>query len=308
MKRRGLAIDGVLLLDKDEGLSSNSAVQIVRRLFNAQKAGHTGTLDPMATGLLPLCLGNATKFSSDLLEAKKGYEARVCFGVKTQTGDKEGAVTQRIEASHLTMADVQAALPKFTGPIAQVPPMFSALKRNGQCLYDLARKGEVVERSAREVTIFELTASDFVVEGPCAYVTLRTLVSKGTYIRVLAEDIGQHLGVGAHLVGLRRTQVGSLTLDGAVTLEKAREAAAQGTLQSLLAPVDALLTTLPAVNLTAEQASRLKCGQRLPLGLAPCARVKVYDEQKRLLGTARINERGVLEPERLVRTEDATSS
>ena len=206
MRRRGDAVDGVMLLDKPLGLSSNRALQTVRRLLNAQKAGHTGTLDPLATGLLPLCFGNATKFSADLLHADKRYEARVMLGVETATGDAEGEVTAKADASHLTFADLEAVLGRFRGEIEQIPPMYSALKRDGECLYEIARRGETVEREPRRVTIHELSVSDWESTEDGVFFTMKTLVSKGTYIRVLAEDIGRALGVGAHLRTLRRTR------------------------------------------------------------------------------------------------------
>ena len=185
MRRRGDAVDGVMLLDKPLGLSSNRALQTVRRLLNAQKAGHTGTLDPLATGLLPLCFGNATKFSADLLHADKRYEARVMLGVETATGDAEGEVTAKADASHLTFADLEAVLGRFRGEIEQIPPMYSALKRDGECLYEIARRGETVEREPRRVTIHELSVCDWESTEDGVFFTMKTLVSKGTYIRVL---------------------------------------------------------------------------------------------------------------------------
>ena len=189
MARRGDPIDGVMLLDKPLGMSSNAALQTVRRLVNAQKAGHTGTLDPMATGLLPLCFGNATKFSADLLHAEKGYVARVKLGEVSSTGDAEGEIVERHPVD-VTAEALEEAVAAFQGEIVQIPPMYSALKVNGKCLYQLARQGETVERAPRTVTVREIAASDF--DGTSF--TLTCLVSKGTYIRVLAEDIGRRLG------------------------------------------------------------------------------------------------------------------
>ena len=250
MKKKGDPIDGVLLFDKPEGLSSNAAMQIVRRLANAQKAGHTGTLDPMATGLLPLCFGNATKYSADLLNAEKGYEARVQLGAETDSGDRTGTVTQTFDASGVTADMVREAAAAFLGEIEQIPPMHSALKKDGQCLYTLARRGEVVEREPRRVTIHELSISDF-ADGAF---TMKCLVSKGTYIRVLAEDIGRRLGVGAHLIGLRRTRVGYLMIDNATTLEDLRTL---GTPEAVRAcPLIRLSFRLPASTLT-KRASRV---------------------------------------------------
>jgi tRNA pseudouridine55 synthase len=311
------ALDGVLLLDKGIGLSSNDALVRAKRLFLAQKAGHTGTLDPLATGLLPLCFGEATKFSQDLLEADKTYEATMRLGVTTSTGDAEGEVleTRPVEVG---VADIEAVLARFRGPISQVPPMHSALKRDGKPLYEYARAGQVVERAAREVTIHALE----LLSAALPDATFRVTCSKGTYVRTLAEDIGAALGCGAHLVALRRTGVGALTLDHAVTLESLEqmESAAR---DACLRPVDALLSTFPLLRLGAGEAKRFLQGQRLRLADLPPvqqgkpayaqahehedktpadARVRVYrDEDGALLGVARA-ENGVLAPERLVVT------
>jgi len=272
MKKKGDPIDGVLLFDKPEGLSSNAAMQIVRRLANAQKAGHTGTLDPMATGLLPLCFGNATKYSADLLNAEKGYEARVKLGAETDSGDRTGTVTQTFDASGVTADMVREAAAAFLGEIEQIPPMHSALKKDGQCLYTLARRGEVVEREPRRVTIHELSISDF-ADGAF---TMKCLVSKGTYIRVLAEDIGRRLGVGAHLIGLRRTRVGYLMIDNATTLEDLRTLGTPEAVRAKLLPADTLILSLARVDLDEAGESRFLCGQRLALGLTTRGRTRVY--------------------------------
>lgn len=203
-QRRGLPVNGVLLLDKPKGVSSNHALQRVRRLFQAQKAGHTGTLDPMATGLLPICLGEATKFSSHLLEADKVYRTRIELGVITDTGDAEGTVMEQHEVPSLSVDDVEAVLSRFRGEIDQVPPMYSALKHNGKKLYELAREGKQVERAARRVSVYDarlLAFEDTAFE-------LEVSCSKGTYIRTLAEDIGQALGCGAHISQLRSSKRG----------------------------------------------------------------------------------------------------
>lgn len=296
MKRRGDPVDGVLLLDKPEGLSSNAAMQIARRLCNAQKAGHTGTLDPMATGLLPLCFGNATKYSADLLNAEKGYEARVQLGSETDTGDRTGSVTAEFPFAHLGLEDIRRAAEGFLGEIDQIPPMHSALKHEGKCLYTLARRGETVEREPRRVTIHALEVSDL-SEGAF---TMKCLVSKGTYIRVLAEDIGRALGAGAHLSALRRTRVGHLTLSNAVTLEDLRALGTPEAVRAKLMPADTLITSLPRIDLDETGEAHFLCGRRLPLGLSQRGRVRVYGPRRGLLGTALANERGVLEPERLI--------
>lgn len=296
MAKKGDPISAVLLLDKDQGLSSNAAVQIARCLANAQKAGHTGTLDPMATGLLPVCFGDATKFSADLLNAEKGYEARVKLGVTTNTGDADGEVTETHTTDGITIEMVAEAARSFLGEIDQIPPMYSALKKDGVCLYHIARKGGTVEREPRRVRILEIEVSDF--DGSAF--TMKTLVSKGTYIRVLAEDIGRKLGCGAHLTALRRTRVGHLTLEGALTLENLRALATPQAVRAKLSPADTLITKLPRVDLSAEDEARFLLGQRLALGLGALARVRVYGPRTGLLGTAAVSDRGVLSPERLI--------
>src|SRR5690606_17130994 len=214
-KRKRVPVHGVLLLDKPVGLSSNDALIKAKRLLNAEKAGHTGTLDPFATGLLPLCFGEATKFAQDLLDADKTYETTVHLGITTTTGDTEGEIREQ-HAVEVSDADIDAALAQFRGAIMQVPPMYSALKRDGKPLYEYARAGVTLEREARPVSIHLLEKIDY--QAP--YLTLRVRCSKGTYIRVLGEDIGAVLGCGAHLQALRRVQVGNLTMDAALTLEQ----------------------------------------------------------------------------------------
>ena len=290
-------VDGVLLLDKPVGLSSNDALIKAKRVFNAKKAGHTGTLDPFATGLLPLCFGEATKFSQDLLEADKTYETTVHLGISTNTGDTEGEAVLTREVN-VTRAQIDAALVQFRGPILQVPPMYSALKRDGKAYYEYAREGITLEREARPVTIHKL---EFVAyEAP--YLKLLVTCSKGTYIRVLGEDIGNVLGCGGHLNALRRIQVGTLTIENMVTLETLQSHPAP---LSMLAPVDALLASFPVIELTDVLATRFLNGQRLALGKegvvvpAQQGRVRVYHGAK-LLGTAILQEYAVLAPERLI--------
>jgi len=290
-------VDGVLLIDKPVGLSSNDALTKVKRIVNAKKAGHTGTLDPFATGLLPLCFGEATKFSQDLLEADKTYDAVVHLGITTTTGDTEGE-TVETRPVDVTPEQIEAALARFRGPIMQIPPMYSALKRDGKALYEYAREGIVLEREARPVTIHKLEMLAY--EAPM--LTIRVTCSKGTYVRVLGEDIGADLGCGAHLNALRRVQVGNLTVEGMVTLEQLQ---AHDNPLSLLAPVDALLSSFPRVELAAELAARFLNGQRLALNREPVTlpetpgRVRVYHDD-RLLGTAILQDYGVLAPERLI--------
>jgi tRNA pseudouridine55 synthase len=296
------ALDGVLLLDKPLGLSSNDALIKAKRLYLAKKAGHTGTLDPLATGLLPLCFGEATKFSQDLLEADKTYEATMRLGVRTTTGDAEGEAVETRDVL-CDEAAVDAAMQRFLGDIVQVPPMYSALKRDGKPLYEYARAGQTVEREGRQVTIHALR----MIACALPLVTFRVTCSKGTYVRTLAEDIGEALGCGAHLTALRRTGVGALTLEGAVTLD-ALAAAGESERDGWLRPVDALLSTFPAVHLRDDATRRFRHGQRLRLDelsepasvwQAEDTRVRVYDDAGKLLGVARAAE-GVLAPERLV--------
>lgn len=294
MKRKGRVVDGVLLLDKPYAMTSNAALQTARRLLNAQKAGHTGTLDPLASGLLALTFGEATKFSADLLHADKTYIAGIKLGQKTTTGDLEGDFLQT-RPVRVNRADIEKTLNAFRGDILQVPPMFSALKRDGKTLYDLAREGVSIEREARLVRIEKLEILEFADE----LLTVEVTCSKGTYIRVLAEDIGEALGCGAHLASLRRTKVGALSLEDAVTLQ-ALETMSVDERLATLKPLDALMQTLPAVHLSENDRVRFCHGQRLALGLPSCPRVRVYGPDEQMVGTARVNERGVLEPERLI--------
>lgn len=294
MRRKGLPVDGVLLLDKPYAMTSNAALQTCRRLLNAQKAGHTGTLDPLASGLLALTFGEATKFSADLLHADKTYVAGIKLGQKTTTGDLEGEFIQTRPVS-VGREEIEAVLGRFRGDILQVPPMFSALKRDGKTLYDLAREGVSIEREPRAVRIEKLEILSFEEE----LLTVEVTCSKGTYIRALAEDIGEALGCGAHLASLRRTAVGSLRIEDSVTMS-ALESMQQEQRLKELKPLDALMQTLAAVHLSENDCVRFCHGQRLALGLAASPRVRVYGPEGKMVGTARINERGVLEPERLI--------
>ncbi|MFT5534706.1 MAG: tRNA pseudouridine55 synthase [Burkholderiaceae bacterium] len=303
LRKRRVPVHGVLLLDKAAGHSSNDVLIKAKRLFNAEKAGHTGTLDPFATGLLPLCFGEATKFAQDLLEADKTYETVVHLGLRSDTGDTEGEILETLPVD-VTLTQIELVLEKFRGAINQVPPMYSALKRDGKPLYEYARAGITLEREARPVVIHLLELMRY--DAP--FLTLRVSCSKGTYIRVLGEDIGAALGCGGHLNALRRTQVGDLVLANSVTLEQlaAVEEVQRGT---LLAPVDALLVSFPALSLDDELARRFLHGQRLSLGKEDVAlpaiegRVRVYRASDTcLLGTGLMQEFGVLAPERLVST------
>ena len=292
---RGERINGVLLLDKPGGMTSNAALQTARRLLNAAKAGHTGTLDPMATGLLPLTFGEATKFSADLLNADKSYRATLQLGTTTSTGDADGAVLETRSVA-VTSADVDAVLSRFVGTIEQVPPMHSALKRDGRPLYELAHAGAEVERAPRRITVHRLALIDH--RGDAVVVDVDC--SKGTYVRVLAEDIGRVLGCGAHLSALRRTRAGRLSVDDAISMS-ALEAMALEERRALLLPEDELLASLATVRLDAAHTERFRQGQRLALDAEPRGhRVRVYGGTNELLGTATISEWGVVEPERLV--------
>lgn len=303
IKKKRVPVHGVLLLDKQVGVSSNDALIKAKWLLSALKAGHTGTLDPFATGLLPLCFGEATKFAQDLLDADKTYETVVHLGITTNTGDTEGEAIET-KPVDVTREQIDAVLAQFRGDIMQVPPMYSALKRDGKPLYEYARAGITLEREARPVTIHLLEFVDY--QAP--FLTLRVQCSKGTYIRALGEDIGAALGCGAHLNALRRIQVGDLFIAQAITIEQLA-ATEEGARSALLAPVDALLTSFPALYLSDELAKRFLHGQRLALGKenvvipAQEGRVRVYrDADKALLGTGLMQEYSILAPERLIST------
>lgn len=302
VKRIRRKVDGILILDKPKGLTSNAALQKVRWLLNAEKAGHTGSLDPLATGVLPLCFGEATKFSQYLLDADKGYEAWIQLGVTTNTGDAEGQVLER-RPVNVTLEDLQPVLGRFLGEIQQVPPMYSALKRDGQPLYKLARAGEVVEREARQVCISRLELLAF--EGDRIQVSVRC--SKGTYIRTLAEDIGLVLGCGAHVAELRRTQVGPFDLSQAVALdqlEAVQEAEGAAALDAFLLPVDSGLEHWPLLHLSEHTAYYWLHGQPVWAPDAPkFGMVRVRDHQDRFIGVGEIDDDGRLAPRRLIRSE-----
>ncbi len=263
-------VHGVLLLDKPPGMSSNQALQAARRLYRAEKAGHTGTLDPLASGLLPVCFGAATKFSQVSLDADKRYRATLRLGQTTSTGDAEGQVLQRREVA-LDRAAVEAAIAQCTGQIAQRPPMHSALKHQGRALYEYARAGVEVERAPRRVTIHRLALLAW--QGDL--LELDVHCSKGTYVRTLAEDIGRLLGCGAHLAALRRTGSGALDLSGASTLE-ALAALDEAGRDARLLPADALLAGWPCVHLEGGDAGRFLTGLRRRVALADAPAVRVY--------------------------------
>ena len=293
MARNARPLDGVLLFDKPLQLSSNTALQKVRRLFQAEKAGHTGTLDPLATGLLPVCFGEATKFSTGLLDADKTYRALVKLGQTTTTGDAEGEITSSCDVV-LHEQQVRAALRNFIGEISQVPPMHSALKHQGKPLYEYIRKGETIERASRSVTIHELVLESFADDE----MEISVRCSKGTYVRTLAEDIGLALGCGAHLRGLRRTAIAGFNLDNAYTLDQL-EAMNMQERDACLLPLDCMLQDLPMLELDAVQVTRMAQGQRLGIDAdLPDGKVRLYGAGK-FIGVAELLGRR-LAPDRLL--------
>jgi tRNA pseudouridine55 synthase len=301
VKRVRRNVSGIILLDKPRGFTSNAALQKVRWLLNAEKAGHTGSLDPLATGVLPLCFGEATKFSQYLLDADKGYEALMQLGVTTTTADAEGEVLQRREVK-VSAADIEAALPRFRGQIEQIPPMYSALKRDGQPLYKLARAGEVVEREARSVTIARLELLG--LEGEQARIAVAC--SKGTYIRTLVEDLGEVLGCGAHVIELRRTQAGPFDLAQTVTLEELEAAHEQGgneAIDRFLLPSDSGLQHWPLLQFSEHSAYYWLHGQPVRAPEAPkFGMVRVQDHNGRFIGIGEVSEDGRIAPRRLIAT------
>jgi tRNA pseudouridine55 synthase len=287
-------LDGILLLDKPHGLGSNAALQAVKRLYGAAKAGHAGTLDPLATGLLPVLFGEATKFSQLALDADKEYLARAQLGITTTTADAEGEVLER-RAVAVDAQAIEAALARLRGTIEQVPPMYSALKHAGQPLYALARQGRSVERAARQVRIHELV----VVGVAGAVLELRVRCSKGTYIRTLVEDLGRALGCGAHLAALRRTAAGSFRIGEALTLEQLQAAPGEERDRWLL-PLERLLAGMPRVDLAGPLAGRFTQGQAIRLDGPQQGRCSVYGAQGELLGIGDAGPAGELRPRRLV--------
>lgn len=269
MPRR--ALHGVVLLDKPLGWSSNDALQKVKRLFRAEKAGHTGTLDPLATGLLPLCFGAATKFSQVALDADKRYLATLKLGARSSTGDGEGEITQAGDISNLTREGIAQACAAWVGEIDQMPPMHSALKHEGRALYEYAREGVEVERASRRVTIHAIDIVQW--QDDCLVIDVQC--SKGTYIRTLAEDIGEKLGCGAYLSALRRTGSGQVSLEKAVTLE-ALQALSEAERDALLQPPDLLVSHWPAVSLAEEDATRFLTGLRRRVTHPDADAVRVY--------------------------------
>lgn len=299
-RKRGRDIHGVFLLDKPQGMSSNDIMQKVKRIFQANKAGHTGALDPLATGMLPICLGEATKFSQFLLDADKRYLVTAKLGERTDTSDAEGQVVDIREVKVKT-PEILTALEQFRGDILQVPTMFSALKHNGKPLYEYARQGITVEREARPITIFELNF----IEYNAPYLTLEVHCSKGTYIRTLVDDLGELLGCGAHVTMLRRTAVADYPTEKMLdwhTLQSLAEQQDLSSLDALLLPMDTAVAKLPALTLNESQTQGIGFGQRIkfdnPNRLQ--GQVRLFSYENRFLGVAVIDENNVIRPQRLV--------
>tara|TARA_B110000977_G_scaffold60381_1_gene81992 strand:+ start:472 stop:1401 length:930 start_codon:yes stop_codon:yes gene_type:complete len=303
--RRGRPVDGILLLDKPLGVSSNHALQSVKRLYEAAKAGHTGSLDPLATGVLPLCFGEATKFSQYLLDADKAYESTFVFGTVTDTGDAEGRVLEDKDASGVTESNVITALQAFEGDIEQIPSMFSAIKQGGQPLYKLARKGLEVERKPRSVVIKTLQMRAFRGgERPEADIYLEC--SKGTYVRSLAEDLGRAIGCGAFVSALRRTRAGPFGIEDSMTLsalEALKGAGESGQLDTLLLPTDAALGALPLVRLSESSGFYMRQGQPVMVSNGPRdGIVRVALDSGEFLGVGEMLDDGRVAPRRLIVT------
>ena len=299
-RKRGRDIHGVFLLDKPQGMSSNDIMQKVKRIFQANKAGHTGALDPLATGMLPICLGEATKFSQFLLDADKRYLVTAKLGERTDTSDAEGQIVESRDVNVKT-PEILTALERFRGNILQVPTMFSALKYNGKPLYEYARQGITVEREARPITIFELNF----IEYNAPYLTLEVHCSKGTYIRTLVDDLGEALGCGAHVTMLRRTAVADYPTEKMLDWHALQSLAEQedlSLLDALLLPMDSAVAKLPALILSESQTQGIGFGQRIkfdnPNGLQ--GQVRLFSHENRFLGVAVIDENNVIRPQRLV--------
>ena len=296
-RKRGRDIDGVFLLDKPQGMSSNDIMQKVKRVFQANKAGHTGALDPLATGMLPICLGEATKFSQFLLDADKRYVVTAKLGERTDTSDAEGQVVET-RPVNVETSQILTALEQFRGDILQVPTMFSALKHNGKPLYEYARAGITVEREARPITIFELNF----IEYQAPFLTLEVHCSKGTYIRTLVDDLGEVLGCGAHVTVLRRTAVADYPAEKMMTWDALQALAEQGDLDQHLLPIDTAVSKLPALKLNAEQSKSIGFGQRVKFANEAKLRgqVRLFSDKNIFLGVALIDDNNVIRPQRLI--------
>jgi len=295
-RKKGLDIHGIVLLDKRGGISSNKALQEVKRLYNANKAGHTGSLDPLATGLLPICLGEATKVSAYMLADDKRYQTVIQLGVMTETGDVDGNVLEVKDVPVITESELTVCLNSFVGEIEQVPPMYSALKHNGKKLYELAREGITVERKPRKITIYGIECLEFSGD----LLTLDVRCSKGTYIRTLAEDIGHYFSCGATVKELRRTAAGDFDLADALTIEQVQELKAEEALASILIPVDKPLLAMPAIEVDQIEADLILQGQQVtvPNGNHEQGMCRLYHEQK-FLGLGEVLMDAKIQPKRL---------
>lgn len=294
----GEEVNGILLLDKPAGITSNAALQSVKRLYNARKAGHTGSLDPLATGILPVCLGEATKISGFILEADKFYRVVIKLGVKTTTGDADGDIMESHLVSKISYNELNAVLAEFTGSIEQIPPMHSAIKQAGQPLYKLAHRGIVVERKPRTVVIRELTMRRLQDD----FLEIDVHCTKGTYMRTLAEDIGERLGCGGHIVALRRLGVGMFDNNRMITLDELHLAARDGlALDTFLLPIESALAHWPDVKLSQDVAYFIKRGQAVVVPHAPTQGfVKLFSGDAHFMGIGRILDDGRVAPRRLV--------
>jgi len=288
-----------VVLDKAKGLSSNAALQEVKRIYGANKAGHTGSLDPLATGVLPICLGEATKVSQFLLESDKKYRARLKLGIWTDSADSEGVVIGQCEDFVVTAKDVEKALQSFRGEIEQIPPMYSALKVDGVPLYKLARKGQTIEREPRRITVYSIELTDFAADE----IELEIACSKGTYIRTIADDLGQALACGAHIIALHRTQAGAFTEEECVSTEflmQEKEARGMQGIDEILVPMDRAISDLPEVTLPSLTASCLRQGQAVLVRHLPAeGLVRLYEEGQ-FIGIGSIDEDGKVAPRRLI--------
>ena len=306
-RKFGRTVSGVIVLNKSLGMSSNEALQQAKRLFFASKAGHTGALDPLATGVLPLCFGEATKFSQYLLDSDKGYRARVQLGVRTTTGDLEGEVVEEADTYAITQAQIESVLDKFRGETDQVPSIYSALKYEGKPLYEYARKGIDVPRESRQITIYNLMASEFQL-GEKASFMIEVDCSKGTYIRTLAEDIGQALGVGAHVTELHRTRAGFFTESDAYTLEDLEQKRGENRAEALdryLLPVDTLVRDFESVELDQQSMEFFIAGQAVMYaGVYRFAQekdiVRTFSDTGEFLGIGEVTDECGVQPKRLV--------
>lgn len=298
-RNRGRNIDGIVVLDKAAGLSSNAALQEVKRLYEAGKAGHTGSLDPLATGVLPLCLGEATKVSQFLLNADKAYRAKIRLGIRTDSGDSDGVEIGRCDAFNVSRVDVEKALKNFEGEIEQLPPMHSALKVGGVPLYELARRGESVAREPRKVTLYRIALTDF--DGD--EIEIGISCSKGTYIRTIADDLGQMLGCGAHIIALRRTAAGVFTEADCIdseTLEREKAAGGLDKIDRHLIPMDRAIEDLPGVNLPGITAGHVRNGQAVMVRHLPEEGLVRLYEDERFIGIGCIDDDGKVAPRRLI--------